>query len=74
MGGGWWVGEINNIDHLSPVKAEIGPELGKNIKFREENKIFLAKRQKRNLFLAHPLVGLFLGFGWSSKLFRAILK
>ena len=42
--------EINNIDHLSPVKAEIGPELGKNIKFREENKIFLAKRQKRNLF------------------------
>ena len=28
MGG--WVGEINNIDHLSPVETEIRTELGKN--------------------------------------------
>ena len=30
-GGGWvggWVGEINNIDHLSPVKTETRTELG----------------------------------------------
>ena len=25
-----WVGEINNIDHLSPVETEIRTELGKN--------------------------------------------
>ena len=44
------MGEINNIDHLSPAKAEIGPELGKNIKFREENKIFLANGKKGTFF------------------------
>ena len=30
VGGGGWVGEINNIDHLSPVETEIRTELGKN--------------------------------------------
>ena len=28
---GWMVRKIDNKDHLSPAKAEIGAELGKNI-------------------------------------------
>ena len=27
-GGGWWVGKINNKDHLSPAEAEPWAELG----------------------------------------------
>ena len=36
---GGWVGEMKNIDHHSPAKAETGTELGKiNTKVSENNK------------------------------------
>ena len=42
------VGEINNIDHLSPVETEIGTELGNKYWFR---KIVIRLPHSRNIFL-----------------------
>ena len=34
VGGGWWVGEINIKDQLSPIEIETGTEFGKNKCYR----------------------------------------